>query len=497
MEALGVALGAFPILIELVRYYKAPLKEFKEHPESLKNYRFEIQLQQERLRCIVGQVLGPNPTDDELLEYLQREHPQAAEAYMHFISRMGMITSEILKQMEVDPAESKDPKFAAKVRRGWRRVKYSFDAKERERTKADLIRIIDMIDDLRKVPAQNNRDPEVQLTASRFNPSQCNSARASFKSLHRALGSEFSCDCSISHRAAIDLDWETDENAAAEAFNLMVSYAKGPQKKLDSWRETKIRIVDPSEPVNSSPKAPAKLCQKLSSSLDSSAPSDNLQDPEDEHRQFILNWSPGNPREIQEAVPLKQVISLQQPFDPRNSYHLTLKQRLGVAASLAWAVLHLGGSRWLNDQWADEQAQIFYENNPESDVAVPSQHPYVSYIFPTPSPEEPVGEGVPQSIPRRTVYAVGVLLIELSIERPISEELQQGSWFEIHESVLNFLQQIEDTGFAPCRRAAERCIKLSFEVSVRSRSFNNQDFQKEFFYTVFEPIKDTYLRFPC
>ncbi|KAI9036751.1 uncharacterized protein KD926_001385 [Aspergillus affinis] len=167
-------------------------------------------------------------------------------------------------------------------------------------------------------------------------------------------------------------------------------------------------------------------------------------------------------------------------------------ERLGVAASLAWAVLHLGGSLWLSDQWAEDQVQIFYENDPNFEVAAPSRHPYVSFIlYPPESPEDTTREICSKPTLKTLVYALGVLLIELGINKPIPKNL---SPYERNELLMQKLEETEDLQGGPYRRAAERCIKLSFD---RSHSFNYPDFQKKFFDTVFEPVKDMYLNFPC
>ncbi|KAI0098655.1 hypothetical protein GGR51DRAFT_537941 [Nemania sp. FL0031] len=144
---------------------------------------------------------------------------------------------------------------------------------------------------------------------------------------------------------------------------------------------------------------------------------DPTKDPnQDEYRRFFLDPEQPDPFKIIEAFQLKSLISLSYStagkLNPMRS--LSRKQRYGIAAAIAWSVLHLGDTPWLGEFWSERQANLFLEKNRETGRP-DAPKPYLSYIFsPTPAPlEKRASSEFDDVIPNKVIFALGVILVQL------------------------------------------------------------------------------------
>ncbi|KAJ8127031.1 hypothetical protein O1611_g6608 [Lasiodiplodia mahajangana] len=126
---------------------------------------------------------------------------------------------------------------------------------------------------------------------------------------------------------------------------------------------------------------------------------------QDDHRRFFLDPDQPDLFKITEAFQLKSLISLgDSPAGKRNPMlSLSAKQRYGIAAAIAWSVLHLGETPWFGEFWSESQANLFLEKNRHAGMP-DSPRPYLSYIFsPTPAlPEKRLSSEFDDLIPNRT-----------------------------------------------------------------------------------------------
>lgn len=230
-----------------------------------------------------------------------------------------------------------------------------------------------------------------------------------------------------------------------------------------------------------------------------------LKDPdEDQDRQFSLNHNQTDSPKIIKAVPLKSLLSSQeQSAQQRNPYlSLSAKQRYGIAASIAWSVLHLSGSPWFGDHWDQKQVSIFLEKN-QGGREVLSRHPCASYIFSSPaSLEEPPTNDFKHLIPNRTVFALGIFLIELCTNksfakiRQASEGATPASLLDDYQTALSNLDEVYRLAGDSYGYAAERCVKFSFQGRDLYKDFDFSQFRQQFHDAVVAPVQATYLMLP-
>lgn len=220
-------------------------------------------------------------------------------------------------------------------------------------------------------------------------------------------------------------------------------------------------------------------------------------------QRFYVDNHKHNISKIIKAIPLKFLFSNEQSAPKRSvSLPLSAKQRLGIAASVVWAVLHLGNSPWLGDQWDQNQLSIFVEKSPDNGESL-SRYPCASHIFPSPSAlKQPRTDNLKHYIPNKTVFTLGIVLIELGLNKPFSALRQDAdatmptSLLNDYETALSHLDEVYRLVGDSYGYAAERCIKFSFQGRDVCKDFDFEHFREQFYEAVVAPVQATYLMFP-
>ncbi|GAW16185.1 hypothetical protein ANO14919_056080 [Xylariales sp. No.14919] len=223
-----------------------------------------------------------------------------------------------------------------------------------------------------------------------------------------------------------------------------------------------------------------------------------FKDPEhdpsgDGHRRFILESKQPDLFKITEAFQLKSLITLDDlPTRRRNPIRsLSAKQRYGIAASIAWSVLHLGETPWLGESWSEKQANLFLEKNTNAG-APDSPKFYLSYLFSmSPLPEERSSSEFDELIPNRAIFALGVILVELCMI-----DLRSGSLIEDYRTAVRRLDDVRRIAGSAYGDAAERCIKFSFPGRDLYKNFDMERFRKKFYDDVVAPVQAAYYLMP-
>ncbi|KAI0538722.1 hypothetical protein GGR58DRAFT_283322 [Xylaria digitata] len=221
---------------------------------------------------------------------------------------------------------------------------------------------------------------------------------------------------------------------------------------------------------------------------------DPEKDPdEDRYQRFLLDPNQPDLFKIIEAFRLKSLISIRDsPAGKRNPIRsLSAKQRYGIAASIAWSVLHLGETPWLCDYWSEKQANLFLERNKNAG-APDSPKFYLSYMFSiNPPPEERHSSEFDELIPNKAIFALGVILVELCVI-----DLRSGSLIEDYRTAVSRLDDVRRIAGSAYGDAAERCIKFSFPGRDMYKNFDVMQFRKKFYDDVVAPVQAAYYLMP-
>ncbi|KAJ2990939.1 hypothetical protein NUW58_g2714 [Xylaria curta] len=515
-ELAGLALGALPIAIWALEKYSEPFETLHRYRTTIEIFRSQIIIQHYQLEKTISNLgLGKDASREELRECFEAKFPQISHDLMLIVQQMDEVTMELIGGLDVS-LSAKPDSLSDKAQWNWSRVKHSLNTKKRNKIleslrhqNEDLRRIVDRAE----LPeeADSSKIRELKL---RFSSLRCSSIRRHLSSLHRALGACLCCACPSSHQAAIDLDWEAYESAEKQVYKVAVSCKKNtqPPQHIDSWKKVHIAPIAPQtapisllshvseclHPHQHRRDPPASL--QLSSISANDTPSTEVtnlcdvvcnenaphnmiscfkdpdKDPDtDDHQRFSLDPNRPGLNKVTEVFHFKNFISLGNvPGGKPNPIHsLSAKQRYGIAAAIAWSVLHLGETPWLGQFWSEKQAVLFLEKSRRSE-ALDLPKPYFSYIFSmTQAPEERPSSELDELIPNKVIFALGVLMVELCMI-----ELKPGSLIEDYRAAMSRLDEVRRIAGSAYGDAAERCVKFSFPGPNMYKNFSVLQFRR-------------------
>jgi hypothetical protein len=133
-----------------------------------------------------------------------------------------------------------------------------------------------------------------------------------------------------------------------------------------------------------------------------------VEDRGDQQYLWQLRSQPRQLRYVESA----EAVALQTLLQGANE--LPLKEKRMLALILAYSLLQLCGSPWLNETFSKEQITFFYKSADEPDY----DRPYISTRFDEPPT---VAKGLDMNRLHRnpSILSLGILLLELHKERPI------------------------------------------------------------------------------
>jgi hypothetical protein len=366
----------------------------------------------------------------------------------------------------------------------------------------------------------------------KFDPERCDEIRNCFRSLHNALESRLcSCGCATAHRAAVNLDWTSlNRMSGKRSFKVAISY----ESSLNShaWRQvgftqklkaSRVRFVTPADTTENDGQNAQRthltdLCEILRQNSIPWTVFGTL-DPrpgEEQHQTFDLESSTERGI-VTKAVPVRSLPlgHIRGPERPRDRPSMSLQQRLGIAVSIAWAVLHLSNSPWLGEHWDEDQLSIFVTQAPGDNPDF-SKHPSASVSFkPLQQGNQPaVSEAttapsagstetqnldilaiVRRQIPNQIVFALGILLMELALNRPFTWYLNQAGRssdtlldrFTVAGETIDEVYELVHEDYAD---AVRLCIGAGGAFSGRNldQGFGSPAFRREFFDCVVVPV---------
>lgn len=189
---------------------------------------------------------------------------------------------------------------------------------------------------------------------------------------------------------------------------------------------------------------------------------------------------------------------------------ISRKERLGIAAAAAWAVLHLAESPWLPRTWNKGDLHIVTGKDAGAQF-----YPSISSLLgsslqgvsaaPGNSLQTEQTLSDDRSAPtfrdsylirNKTVFELGILLTELCLNVPFEKLLQDGvaqgeTYFDVVESGVEkvYLEGGDLYGYA-----VQRCLRFEFPGSDLKKRFGFHQFRRDFFDYVVAPVQIIYER---
>lgn len=247
------------------------------------------------------------------------------------------------------------------------------------------------------------------------------------------------------------------------------------------------------------------LCEEIEKQRESGEEIGLLHDPaRTNNRRFSLSHAPEERPEIVGTIPIKSLLAPRMESMRRDSKmemvkqdislpRLSARQRYAIAASVAWAVLHMSGSSWLQDRWDQDQLKIFLEKSARGHETL-APTPSISYLLSSASVPRtlPKDDVVSRSIPNKLIFALGILLIELGINEGFGVDSLGSILTEDPSDLRNKLDDVYREAGDSYGYAAQRCVRFDFQGQTSQMDFELPKFRQQFHDTVVAPIQATY-----
>lgn len=430
---------------------------------------------------------------------------------------------------EADNLHRNQPKWTTdppeRVKWEWKRVKRSLGRRERREAIDDLQKwntALRNCFDQQELPSETSPSRTIATLQKQFSLRLCNLTRNHALAIYRALECSWNCHCSIAHRATLDLSWHCDQIQADNRFNLYLSYL--PQNchshghtSSERWNKASMWVVEREETTPPSPQ-PAhtpirNLCKTIQREHQVSTLEGFLPDPNGSQERLVhLSCTQTAHDSSLKLISLRPLLASGQGL---HHLKLTRKQRFGIAAAMAWAVLHLSDSPWLTQTWEMDEVQFFLGNSMYNGQETLDTTPCISHLFHKENAvAEPQG-GQSQSAMRnlfqykqirnKTLFALGVFLIELGLDKPFEELRQQHAAISTSQTSDDKPLPSDDFGLAieladdlhldaglHYGDAIKRCLRCEFPGRDVTKNFGHESFRQEFFNSVVAPVQMTF-----
>ncbi|THV67105.1 hypothetical protein D6D28_07758 [Aureobasidium pullulans] len=190
--------------------------------------------------------------------------------------------------------------------------------------------------------------------------------------------------------------------------------------------------------------------------------------------------------------------SLMSPKTPVAHLSLSRRKRFEIAAAAAWATLLLYDTPWLTDTWDKAGLYFFLEKNTTNNIF--AANPCISTEV---NKATSTRRFQSKLIRNEAVFALGILLIELCLNRPFDELSKQGSTGTGSNSIMEdyempniLLDQVFLDAGDLYGDACRLCIRFEFPGRDVTKNFRHEKFRQDFYNEVVAPIQATFSAIP-
>jgi hypothetical protein len=399
--------------------------------------------------------------------------------------------------------------------------------------------------------------PTVRAFVARYNRNDCDAVRIQACDVKKALDACWQCSCS--HQTSLDLNWHTNRPTRSPVFSVSLSYSMANNNLTGNpqWRRARVKIdadgmisstADDEQalgPQIADARSPAVLrphsstTKQLARSLLGqlrmrdrptsplpASPSNSLAiiplatsiKQIDSLCQFLRGLEnkgdslgflpvPGGTKRVHlESDPGYHIteeatlVHLLPPNKPPAHLKLGRRKRLEIAVAAAWTTLLLCDTPWLTRAW-DKQGLCFFSEDISS-AGVPLIGQCISMIQgcgPDPQLTNTAGAELHHKIIRNeATFALGILLIELGLNRSFEECKKSGSVGITAANVVDdynvandLIEEVFDEVGDSYGNAVRRCIRFAFPGRDTTNNFSQATFRQYFHNLVVAPIEAT------
>lgn len=354
-----------------------------------------------------------------------------------------------------------------------------------------------------EIPAPEHPTHLNSQSDSLFDPSWCDNIRADVRSLHAAWLQ--SCP---QHEHELFFCLGQDEGPTPTFKIAFCSDSDDGHK----WHWTRVTLEDSDHSDRQSTVLTSRcVCKSLRDARDDTLFLHSPHNNENRKKRVKID-SVQSSMKSGAPIPIRSVLNNYKP----HSLRLARRERFSIAASIAWMVLNLGGSPWLDR--GDKIGEFHVFQNPNAMPKI-EEVPFVTHVLGL-HPDELMGERRPadsahqyqlpvDQIQNRILFALALVFIELCMDRCFTDlkrqsledrdRLSQPNRHRVtdYEVACDWLTIVYDEAGEQYGNAVRRCLRCDFPGPSVTGTFDCLEFRQTFFHGVIAPIRRTLSLIPA
>jgi hypothetical protein len=402
----------------------------------------------------------------------------------------------------------------------------------------------------------------VRLFSARYNQNDCDAVRSQASEVKKALDTCWQCSCL--HQTSLDLDWHKNRPTRSPVFNISLSFNMSNNQGFTRgplWRKAQVELdatyvssstgitkqvlgpaitdsvltIPPSQPPSATPNSRSmpyqlprsRLTSPLPLSTGIALPTISLANPVkqiDSLCRFVQELDnggeplgfllvPGGTRRVHlksiagaRVTEETTLMNLLPPSTPPKHLRLSRRKRLEIAVAAAWTTLLLCDTPWLNRAWDKHRLCFFSESISTAGLPLADRCVSMTQGCSRGSlPPTSIGSNLRNKLIRNeAVFALGVLLIELGLNRSFEEckrtngigSTTATNIVDDYDVASDLIEEAFDEVGEPYGNAVQRCIRFAFPGRDTTKNFSYATFRQCFHNSVVAPIEATLSTIP-
>ncbi|KAI5791093.1 hypothetical protein EDC01DRAFT_616349 [Geopyxis carbonaria] len=535
IEAAGLALAIFPLLVSGLKFYSEgcnTIIEWRQYRKGVKELTRQLKMEQAFFENTCASLLGgmvsakestclmEDPGGDlwktpKIQKALQEYMP--ANLVQSFLETIAVLYEALGELQDMFRLTGFDKMAANKQiqhrNQHWKALLFTI---QKDKYNAVMARIESLNIKLSQITGQRKQTiPDPKNTKAPPATTLYTTIRKYSMSLYDVFRDRFqpigACDCHPSHDVNLQLEIRppSDNNEEPNKptnlrFTVLFSYNPTPETTNAIswfWRQMEFELIEEEKApisfnVNSGPRgralppSPKGSTKSTGASIEDLCTSIQLGDREGSCLGVLVDQR----KRIKHRIwPVKttytaEAISLQDVF---LKHHTSLTDRLRLAVKLAYAVMQLHDTDWLNERWGKNDIYFPQTYDPRLGTKPVIDRPFVRRIFkplgtPPAAPAGPLELNIIQY--NKSIFSLGVMLVQLWYGIALDEPLSQGD-SSYPATTGRIIQIIEgEDAIASYSLAVRRCIG---GLDHKHADLGKEDFKAKVCLEVIRPLEES------
>ncbi|RDW63344.1 hypothetical protein BP6252_10889 [Coleophoma cylindrospora] len=523
IEAVGIVLGALPLVIQAVNWYHdgvGPLQDYWNYGPSLQlmqgRLNFQATIYEDSIRRLliasgasaeeIHALLDPVDEpwrvtsawkDVELEARLLRTLGQRHfDSFIFAVQQIEAIMQKLMGKLKLDlkgkprwlpkgvPVSSVSiSELLHRAQYEWRRISNTFSQGKQEK-------LIDQFKEYNNVIAAFvlNKEilaPHAEIMDAKSFVQYFDLIRKEACSLYELLAERWDCSCEHPHSAYLQLSF-CGATKTSPVFDVLFSYLLN-ENPSQPWRKISIQPGPRSGQLDDSHDLLCSMLQDISQN--------------EEHDKILftsLDWQIKS--KVKESLALQKSTVLQlksllkrDPKRSRRQMHLSglsEKQRRQIALSLSYSILQFYDSPWMNEVWGEEDIHFLATVHDGNKLDI--SDPHFSRSFPQEGQEALHRDSshaisshfLDAHIPNKPLFALGIILLELCLNMTFDDlhDISSVDSGEVdatkkYQIVMENLDRAFDEWGDGFGRVVQRCINPEFGIRPSEKRLDFDKFR--------------------